>query len=46
MPPMTTATDPFFSTFLKLPRVAGTDPIHAMKWRQNGIENTDDAATE
>lgn len=46
MPPTTTATEPFFSTRLKLPRVAGTEPIHAMKWRHIGIEKTDEAATE
>jgi hypothetical protein len=33
MPPTTTATEPFLRMRLKLPRVAGTDPIHAMKWR-------------
>lgn len=45
MPPTTTATEPFFRMRLKLPRVAGTLPIHAMKWRQKGMEKTEEAAT-
>jgi hypothetical protein len=45
MPPTMTATLPFFSTFLKLPGVAGTPPSHAMKCLQKGMLNTLLAAT-
>jgi hypothetical protein len=31
---------------LKLAVVAGTEPIHAVKWRQPGMENTEAAASE
>ena len=40
MPPTMTATDPFFKILRKLALVAGTLPIHAVKWRQPLMEVT------